>query len=255
MKKYTLVISGYGAEVTIGTLTPTEVDIIKSEVAKETTLTTIVWEEMLNKSFYDMDDIYHNWGCGDVFHISVFDEENNVVFECNEEMVHSESEIFQFQDKFIDSDEPMIMSVSGEKGVFFETTLELEQFDISKLKIMIDSEVGIPNYYYGDMISKIFYDGEELDNIGGSTDGKFFESGTNIEFETKLQTSQVLSCGSYLQYLSKNLDELSKFCEQHQLATDSTNLAAEKIANSIDELISELEKLGFTIDEIYKTKK
>jgi hypothetical protein len=30
------------------------------------------------------------------------------------------------------------------------------------------------------MVSKVLYNGEELDNIGGSTDGKYFEVGSNI---------------------------------------------------------------------------
>jgi len=30
------------------------------------------------------------------------------------------------------------------------------------------------------MLSKVLYNGEELDNVGGSTDGKYFEVGTNI---------------------------------------------------------------------------
>jgi len=253
MKKYSIYISGYGAEVSIGTLTPEQVEILNNEISKGTTMTTIVWEEMLGKSSYELDDLYHNWGCGDVFSVVVEDENKQVIFECTEKQLYTDSNLFEFQDKYIDSTEPMVMSVSGEKGVFFESIIECDNFDLDKLKISIDSEVGIPNYFYGDMISKICYDGEELYNIGGSTDGKYFEAGTNLEIAEKEKNSQVMKCESYLLYLSQNLERISQFIHKNDIDDESVLQSTEKISNSIDDLLNQLENLGFNVSEIHSS--
>lgn len=254
MKKYTIYISGYGAEVSIGTLTNEQIETIKQAVNNDITLTTIVWEEMLGKSSYELDDVYHNWGCGDVFSIKVVDENLVDIFECTEELLYSDTNLFEYRDKFFDSENPMIMSVSGEKGVFFESTIECDNFDPNKLKITIDSEVGITNYYYGDMISKICYDGEELDNIGGSTDGKYFEAGTNLEIAEKQEKSQVMKCESYLLYLSQNLETISKFVDKNSIDDESVLESTKKVSASIDDLITTLENLGFDVSKIHASQ-
>lgn len=181
MKKFTITIWGYGAEVTIGTLSEQDISIINSELSKESTLQDIVLDEKLGKSFYDIDDIYHNWGVGDKFVLSVTDESGHEVFQISDEELYSdEVDNFEFVDRYQTSNCPLLMCVSGEKGSFFESVIECQQFDSSKLKLIVDQEVGITSYFYGDMISKVLYDGEELDNIGGSTDGKYFEVSSNI---------------------------------------------------------------------------
>jgi len=56
---------------------------------------------------------------------------------------------------------------SNEKGTFFEADLELKApFDISKLVLGYDEIDGEP------IINRVTYDGEDIDNWGGSTDGK-----------------------------------------------------------------------------------
>lgn len=67
------------------------------------------------------------------------------------------------------------MCVSFEKGSFFEGDVEDDNFDIKKLKIKIDGEIGLKDYYFGDKICAIYYNGEEVENYGGGTDGKSFE--------------------------------------------------------------------------------
>lgn len=181
MKKFTISIWGYGAEVTIGTLSEQDISIINSELSKESTLQDIVLDEKLGKSFYDIDDIYHNWGVGDKFVLSVTDESGHEVFQISDEELYSdEVDNFEFVDRYQTSTDPLLICVSGEKGSFFESVIECQQFDSSKLKLIVDQEVGITSYFYGDMISKVIYDGEELDNIGGSTDGKYFDVSSNI---------------------------------------------------------------------------
>lgn len=181
MANFNINIWGYGAEVTIGTLSNDDITIINSELSLGSTLQDIILDEKLDKSFYDIDDIYHNWGVGDKFVLSVTDESGQEVFQISDEELYSdEIDIFEYIDRYQTSTEPLLICVSGEKGSFFESKIECEKFDPNKLKIVIDQEVGISSYFYGDMISKVMYDGEELDNIGGSTDGKYFEVSSNI---------------------------------------------------------------------------
>ena len=180
MKKYNIAIWGYGAEVTIGSLSNEQVDLIKSNISDDYTLQDIILDELLGVSFYELDDIYHNWGVGDKFNVIISDESGEIVYEFTDELLFTECDLFEYVDRFVSSKDPMIVSVSGEKGVFFESSFECDEFDLGKLKLIIDTEVGIGEYFYGDMLSKVLYNGEELDNVGGVTDGKYFEVGTNI---------------------------------------------------------------------------
>jgi outer membrane protein OmpA-like peptidoglycan-associated protein len=51
------------------------------------------------------------------------------------------------------------MCASFEKGSFFEGDIETEDdFDITKLKIRIDGEISIDEYYFGDIVSGVYYD-------------------------------------------------------------------------------------------------
>jgi hypothetical protein len=56
---------------------------------------------------------------------------------------------------------------SNEKGTFFEGEIELRApFDIEKLELYYDEVDG------EEIVNGVYYDGEEIDNNGGSTDGK-----------------------------------------------------------------------------------
>ena len=61
-----------------------------------------------------------------------------------------------------------------------ERKLTEDDFDITKLKIRIEGEVGIDEYYFGDIVSGVYYDDEEVENYGGSTDGKSFDVTKNF---------------------------------------------------------------------------
>lgn len=185
MKKYNIIISGYGGEVTIGKLTDEQVEVIKKAKENDKSLEDLIWDDELDTSWHEIDDLYHNFNVGDVFHLLVEDDETKEeIVSLNEDILYSDTEILEYQDKYVDTLDPVLMCVSGEKGVFFEATLELEEeFDINKLKIMVDEEVGVSGYHFGNMLSRVSYDGEELDNWGGSTDGKYFEVYTNLNFD------------------------------------------------------------------------
>ena len=61
----------------------------------------------------------------------------------------------------------VFIGVSNEKGTFFEADIELRApFDITKLELHYDEFDG------EEIVTGIVYDGEDIDNWGGSTDGK-----------------------------------------------------------------------------------
>ena len=72
------------------------------------------------------------------------------------------------------------MNASGEKGTFFDSVIEDEEFDLSKLKIILMGEIGTNDFYIDDMVSKVLYNGDELENLGRSTDNKSFDSYINV---------------------------------------------------------------------------
>jgi hypothetical protein len=66
----------------------------------------------------------------------------------------------------------VFFGVSNEKGTFFEGEIELKQpFDISKLELGYDEIDG------NDIINSVRYDGEQIDNWGGDTNGKSSDFG------------------------------------------------------------------------------
>jgi hypothetical protein len=182
MEKFTIDIRGYGAEITIGRLTDEQVENIKNY---DGDLNDLVFDDdALGAYWAEIDDIYHNFNVGDVFTITITDEDGNELYQFNDDDIiyNDESPIeIEYDDKYNDTEEPCLVCCSGEKGSFFEAYIEAEEFDISKLKIVIHEDVGVHNCYnFGNMIGNIYYDGEELDNYGGSTDGKSFDVSINF---------------------------------------------------------------------------
>jgi hypothetical protein len=56
---------------------------------------------------------------------------------------------------------------SNEKGTFFEGEFELRApFDVTKLELYYDEIDG------EELVNCVYYDGDEIENYGGSTDGK-----------------------------------------------------------------------------------
>jgi hypothetical protein len=80
----------------------------------------------------------------------------------------------------IDNSQDLLMCVSFQKGVLFESIIEDENFDIKKLQIKVDGEVGINTFTWGDMLSTVSYDGIELDNTGTYTEEEDFQVYTNF---------------------------------------------------------------------------
>jgi hypothetical protein len=183
MKKYKVSIYGYGAEVTIGSVNEEQKAIINNP-DKE------LWEIVTNDledwgSWCEVDDQYHCWGASGTFTILIEDENGEEVYKIDSDNLSEfDTEEFQLVDyKSVEVDESkdLLICASFEKGGFFEGDIEIEEdFDITKLKIGIDDEVGIDEYYFGDIVSGVYYDDEEVDNYGGGTNGKSFDVTKNF---------------------------------------------------------------------------
>jgi hypothetical protein len=125
-------------------------------------------------SWYECDNMAHVNGVSrDAGTIQILDENNDTVFEKPLEACDGASDSPQWscQDEvWIGSrkkDEIVFIGSSNEKGTFFEGEIELHApFEIEKLELYYDEVDG------EEIVNGVYYDGEEIDNIGGSTDGK-----------------------------------------------------------------------------------
>lgn len=183
MKKYIVSINGYGAEITIGSVTEQQKDILLNE---DKDLIEIVQEDLDEYgAYYEIDDQYHRWGATDHYTITIEDESGNTVFEVDEDSLYDHDtddfELVDFVYPEINTDLDLLITVSTEKGSFFLGNIETEDdFDLSKLKIQIDSDIEFGEYCFSNIVSGVFYNGEEIDNYGGDTNGKSFEAYKNF---------------------------------------------------------------------------
>lgn len=176
MNKYTISISGYGAELTIGTVNEKEKETIQNGLDSDLELYEILQFDEIGRDWYDFDDIFHRWSASGNFKITIYENENEILELTSEDLYENFSDIIEYTCTDIDNSKDIVLCVSHEKGNFYEGEFQSEKFDISKLKIEMEEEIGVDDcYYYGDMIQSIYYDGEEIQNVGGSTHGKSFE--------------------------------------------------------------------------------
>lgn len=183
MKKYKVSIYGYGAEVTIGSVDE-ELKQIFNNPDKE--LNEIASDDLEEwGGWYEIDDQYHRWGAASSFTILIENEGGETLYEIDSDNLSQfdtdDFELVDYDCIEVDESQDLVMCVSYEKGSFFEGDIETEEdFDITKLKIRIDGEIGIDEYYFGDIVEGVYYDDEEVENYGGSTDGKSFDVTKNF---------------------------------------------------------------------------
>ncbi len=184
-RTYTVSIWGYGGERVMGTVDPKVWNYCQS---KKLDLQDIAWDsdaaeelgldpDMLPfppGSWYECDDMGHISGASrDSATIQILDENNNTVFEkpleacdggtgspcwnCTEEVWIGSRK----------KGEIVFVGSSNEKGTFFEADFELTApFDIERLELCYEEFDG------EEIVNSVIYDGEEIDNNGGGTDGK-----------------------------------------------------------------------------------
>ncbi|CAB4128388.1 hypothetical protein UFOVP112_25 [uncultured Caudovirales phage] len=184
-RTYKISMWGYGGEKVMGTVSQEVWDYC---MENQVNLSDIAWdsdaaEEMdLDEdllpfppgSWYECDDMAHVNGVSrDAGTLQIEDENGNVVFErplgdCDG--CEDSPEWSCFDEVWIGSrkkGEVVFIGSSNEKGTFFEADLELTApFDITKLTLQYDEVDG------EEIVNCVQYDGEDIDNWGGSTDGK-----------------------------------------------------------------------------------
>jgi len=187
-RKYSISMWGYGGEKVMGRVSREVWDYCMEH---QVDLQDIAWnseaaEEMeLDQdklpfppgSWYECDGMAHTHGVGrDAGTLQIDDETGETIVEesldsFSGDNVDDESPEFNCTDEsFIgeaDPGEVIFVGSSNEKGTFFEGEIELTQpFDIKKLTFLYE-EVDGEELIYG-----VQYAGEDIDNWGGSTDGK-----------------------------------------------------------------------------------
>ena len=184
-RTYKVSMWGYGGEKVMGTTTQEVWDYCMEH---QVDLSDIAWnsdacedmdldEDMLPfppGSWYECDSMGHINGVSrDAGTIQVEDESGNVVFERSLDACDggNGSPGLACTDEVWVGSKPkgtiVFVGSSNEKGTFFEGEIELTQpFDIEKLELQYDDFDG------EDIVGGLVYDGEDIDNWGGSTDGK-----------------------------------------------------------------------------------
>jgi len=196
-RTYTVNMWGYGGEYVMGTVSREIYNYFRS---RRLDVTDFAW----NSDYAEENNIpeemwpfepgcWHQ--CDDMAHVNgvdrssgtlqVCDETGTVIYERSLENIDGDEDSPQIgwgEEVWIDSQPPgtvVFVGVSSEKGSFFEGEINLkEPFDIAKLEIAVDEIDG------NEIAGMVMYDGEDIDNNGGSTNGKgstfgFYVAGSN----------------------------------------------------------------------------
>ena len=185
---YKISMWGYGGEKVMGTVDPKVWDYcLKNRID----LQDIAWgdyDDIVEErgldvdllpftpgSWYECDNMAHVNGVSrNAGTIQIEDEKGNTVYEKSFDDIDGcddNQPQWACQDEIWigmrEKGEVVFLGNSNEKGTFFEGEIALKTpFDISKLELHYEEVDG------EEIINSVFYDGEEIDNWGGSTDGK-----------------------------------------------------------------------------------
>ena len=190
-RTYSVQMWGYGGEVIMGTVDRKIFDYFRSrrldlsdfawdsDYAEENDIPEEMWPFQPG-SWYDCDDMAHAYGTSrNAGTLQISDENGDTVYECSLEGIDGYSDD---SPEWSSGDEAWIGSKpagtvvfigrSNEKGTFFEGEIELKQpLDITKLMLNYDEVDG------EELVTGMEYEGETIDNNGGSTDGKSSDFG------------------------------------------------------------------------------
>jgi len=186
-RTYKISMWGYGGERVMGTVDKAIWDYCNDN---QVDLSEIAWgdEDTVEDMGLDLDMMPFPPGswyeCDDMGHVNgvsrsagtlqIEDENGNTVFEKSLDDItggEDDEPDWSCDDEVWAGSKPegtvVFIGVSNEKGTFFEADLELRApFDITKLELHYDEFDG------EDIVTGVTYDGEDIDNWGGSTDGK-----------------------------------------------------------------------------------
>ena len=181
-RTYKVSMWGYGGETAMGTVSREIYDYFKenklsvsdfawdSDYADVKEIPEDMWP-FTPGSWYDCDDICHVNGVSmNAGHIQVDDENGNEILNRElDSLDGSDIELSVEGEYYINQSDDGVVFIgrSNEKGTFFDAELPLTSpFDPTKLTIYKEDIEGEEIAYH------ITYDGEDIDNNGGSTDGK-----------------------------------------------------------------------------------
>ena len=184
-RTYKVSMYGYGGEKVMGTVDQAAWDYC---MENQVDLSDVAWNSDAAEdmeldpdclpfspgNWYDCDSMGHVNGVSrDAGTVQIEDENGETVFEkelSNCDGCNDSPELFCEDEVWIGSrkkGEIVFVGSSNEKGTFFEGDIELTApFDITKLGLHYDEFDG------EDIVTGLTYDGEDIDNYGGSTDGK-----------------------------------------------------------------------------------
>jgi len=189
-RTYKISLWGYGGEKVMGTVDKAIFDYFKkrrldlsdfawsSDYAEENNIPEDMWP-FPPGSWYECDNMAHVNGVSrNAGTVQIEDENGNTVYEHSVEDlsgIDGEPGWCCNDEVWIGMREPgevVFLGSSNEKGTFFEGEINLTApFNIEKLELHYDEVDG------EEIINAVYYDGEEIDNWGGSTDGKSSDFG------------------------------------------------------------------------------
>ncbi len=194
-RTYKICMWGYGGETVMGTVDRAIYDYFKhrrldlsdfawdSDYADEHDIPEDMWP-FPPGSWYECDGMGHAHGVSrNAGTLQIEDENGETVYEKSFDDItgggeDGEPEWACNDEVWIGSKEDgtvVFIGRSNEKGTFFEGEIPLTQpFDITKLELGYDEIDG------EEIINSVYYDGEEVENWGGNTDGKSSDFGMYI---------------------------------------------------------------------------
>jgi hypothetical protein len=190
-RTYTIQMWGYGGEYTMGTVERKIYDYFRhrrldlsdfawdSDYAEDNNIPEEMWP-FPPGSWYECDDMCHVNGVDmQAGTLQINDENGDTVLERELESIDGMDIERSCGDEVWVDMKPkgtvVFIGTSNEKGTFFEGEIALtEPFDLEKLCINYDDIDG------NEIVSGVTYDGEDIDNNGGGTNGKSSEFGFYI---------------------------------------------------------------------------
>lgn len=194
-RTYKIQLWGYGGEYAMGTVDRNIYDYFRkrrlsvadfawdSDYAETHNIPESMWP-FVPGSWYECENMGHVYGVDRASGtMQILDENSEVVYERSlEELDGCDVELTTRDEIWIDSQPKgtvVFFGYTADKGTFFEADIELSApFDPEKLCLVID------DFDSNEIITGAEYDGEELCNDGGDTNGKgsdfaFFIAGSN----------------------------------------------------------------------------
>lgn len=194
-RTYKIQMWGYGGEVVMGTVDRKIYDYFKhrrldlsefawgSDYADDNNIPEEMWP-FPPGSWYECDDMGHTNGVSrNAGTVQIEDEQGNTVYEKSFDDISGGGcdgePDWSCGDEIWIGSQPdgtvVFIGRSNEKGTFFEGEIELRApFDITKLCLEYDEIDG------EELVTSVYYDGEQIENWGGSTDGKSSDFGMYI---------------------------------------------------------------------------